>query len=248
MTAGDESTDRYARRETTRISGVDMTADTPAACLVCHRPTGRWVVCPRCQDRTDDDLAEIGALYCLLDVHRWTFELLGPADTNARGKRIDPPAPGDLHIIDVLDARGGPWAVLASWVQLIREERLERPQTRRDTDPDPGANPDTFVALVAFLRAWWPRLCDDHPAADDFAREMRDTRRLLDEAVRGPRSRRVHLGRCPVVLPATDTTPARECGAVLHHDPTQPVIRCHACGTAWSDEEWPRLAAMLQVG
>lgn len=224
-----------------------MTSDTPAACLVCHRPTGRWVVCPRCQDRTDDDLAEIGALYCLLDVHRHTFELLGPADTNARGRRIDPPAPGDLDVMAVLDARGGPWGVLASWALLIREERLERPQTGRGAEVDADTTPVTFVALVAFLRAWWPRLCDDHPAADDFAREMRDVRRVLDEAVRGPRERRVRLGDCPVVLPATDTAPARECRAPLWHDPTLPVIVCHRCGARWSDDEWHRLAGMLAV-
>lgn len=225
-----------------------MTPDTPPpTCLVCHRTASRWQVCPACQDRTDDDLAEISDLYALLDTHRHVFELLGPADTNARGKRIDPPAPGDLDVMALLDPRTGPYATLASWVLLVREERLQRPQTRPAPDPDPGTNPVTFVALVAFLRAWWPRLAEDHPAADDFAREMRHERHRLDDAVRGQRTRAVDLGRCPVVLPATDTQPARGCGAPLRHDPTQPVIRCRECGSSWPDDQWPRLAGMLAV-
>ena len=190
-------------------------SEEAGGCTVCHRPSGRWVVCPRCQDRTDDDLAEIGGLYAILDAHRWTFELLGPTDSNARGKRIDPPAPGDLDVMAVLDARGGPVAILASWAACVRE----------DYHLAPSATPESMVTLVAFLRAQWPVMCDAHPAADDMAREMREVRRVLDEAVRGPRSRRVHLGRCPVVLPATDTAPARGCLAPLHHDPTLPTIR-----------------------
>ena len=215
-----------------------MTA--PPSCLVCGRPSASWAVCPSCQDRIDDHLAEIADLYALLDACR--DEFLMPANeadtgTNGRGRRIDPPPPGDLEVMALLDRRTGVVAMLAAWASDVRETYgLVQP-----------AKPEPLVELVRVLRAQLPRIVESHPAVDDFAREVRTTLRDLDAAVRGPLDRRVKLGGCPVVLPATDTAPAHACGHTLYANPISPVIHCRGCGSRWPRDEWDWLAAMIAV-
>jgi hypothetical protein len=207
-------------------------------CLICHKPRPRWEACPTCQDRLDENLLELLDLYAILDTHRDRFLLPGnEADAgNHRGKRIDPPAPGDLAVMEILDSRTGPFAVMASWLGIIRE----------DFSLAPPAQPETLMVVVGHLRKQLPRICDQHPAVDEFARETRNALRSLDLAVRGPRDRRIPLGECPVVLPADDDEPARACRRPLYHDPSQPTIRCLGCGSTWAgDVEWAWLAALL---
>ena len=212
-------------------------------CAVCGQPGSRWQVCPTCQDRVQADLDEVTALLALLHRCRHRLELPGSGDGNRRGRGIDPAAPGDLHVMGLDDPRSlavagapSPAAWAASWCLLLAEERA-----LASLPPDPPGQ-----ALL--LAAWWPSIAETAEWAGALAGETVDVRRVLDSAVRGPRFALIELGTCPVVLPASDTGPARECGATLRHRAEEWAIRCRACGSWWVGPlGWARLAEMMRA-
>ena len=202
-----------------------------AVCLICQRPQTTYDVCPKCQDRLDAQLSEVGKLHALIEAS--PSMLLG-GSSHASRPGSDDPNPGDLDAMNATDPRCGPLFTLASWASLFRDDfELRMP-----------AKPEPMSVVVKFLRSQLARIAQ-HEAADEFAREVRDSLRLLREVVYGVQHRRINLGECPVVIPATDFHDAYACRAGLFADPEASTLSCGKCRTVWTFEQWEHLAALL---
>jgi hypothetical protein len=130
---------------------------------------------------------------------------------------------GPLSVATVLDA----W--VRDWVET-REQREHLP-------------PANVVNLVEWLFDRLDWACDEHPAVDEFASDLRDTVRAVHSAQQlGGAGEKV--GRCPMVL--RDDT---RCAAPLRADPYMDRITCQRCGSSWyrPDGGWWHLRALQQA-
>jgi hypothetical protein len=93
------------------------------------------------------------------------------------------------------------------------------------------------TSLVGWLLVRLDWACDEHPAVDDFAAEVRDIAHQVHAAARTGSSG-TKVGRCPAVL--RDDS---RCGATLRADPYLDRITCPRCSTEWNRNTggWLRL-------
>jgi hypothetical protein len=205
----------------------DVTAPT---CTVCHR--GLYAdeldayACRSCQQHVDDTLAAIagpprrqdgrliGGFYAALFGH------LDPTPKAGRDGRVSgsrsPSLPIDVHLVD-LQARGGPLAVLQTWV----DDWASYGHAHLDTSGTQLQQADAAVKTLRFNLEWAARL---HKAFDEFAREMRDIRRTCEVRTTGERPPR----RIPVVC---------SCGTVLRITLYTAGARCPGCDTQYGHGE-----------
>ena len=121
-------------------------------------------------------------------------------------------------------------SVLDSWCRDWADVR-----DMHETLPTP-----TVVQLTTWLGNRLEWACDDHPAVDEFAAEMRRLRGGL-AAVVGVKSDRVYVGPCPI------TDDKGTCGAALTADPYLDIIRCPRCDTMWSRDKWLWLGMTIRA-
>lgn len=130
---------------------------------------------------------------------------------------------GPLSVATVLDT----W--VRDWIGT-REQREHLP-------------PANVVSLVGWLLNRLDWACDEHPAVDEFASDLRDMVRAVHSAQQlGGSGEKV--GKCPMVL--RDDT---RCGTALRADPYMDRITCGRCGTTWNrrDGEWWHLRALQEA-
>lgn len=127
---------------------------------------------------------------------------------------------GDLSVASILDG----W--VRDWRSYLYRERLPRPTVDRQT---------------RWLRDRLDWACDQHPAIDECADELRALRAKLAGVLFGRSDRRV-IGDCPV-----DLDNGRQCGAPLSADPFLDVIQCRRCLTQWDRREWLWLGTVLRA-
>ncbi|WP_156754867.1 hypothetical protein [Actinokineospora pegani] len=127
--------------------------------------------------------------------------------------------PGIPMNFTAVEARARVVEVLASWSQLVVDER------------GIGAPARSIPAMAAFL-ARHLRWLAAHPAAGDFADEVGEAHSWVDRVMRPVRAKRVPLGRCPV----------RECAGEITASLRAPdagrrpsAVRC----SADDEHEWP---------
>lgn len=122
--------------------------------------------------------------------------------------------------------------VLDTWVRDWVETREQREHL-------PLAN---VVSLVGWLLNRLDWACDEHPAVDEFASDLRDMVRAVHSAQQlGGAGEKV--GHCPAVL--RDDS---RCGAGLRADPYMARITCPRCSTSWNRDTggWLRLRGEQQ--
>lgn len=205
-------------------------------CLLCNRAT-ETQVCNHCVQRLDQLLEAIVEYYALLPAVLLPGSVL---DDMPHGRRVDPPAPVRLEVLDALDERlvvdteeyRGTLGILWSWARLIREER----QLAAGDDP-------TVVTEIGFLRRHLPWVCEQ-PWVDEFEREIRLLHRSLRQATgeTGPKP----IGACPAE--SIHDGEVRTCGAMLYAPITGDVVRCRHCRAQWTREQWQLLGKVIREG
>lgn len=210
-------------------------------------------VCESCRSRLDDMLAEIPTLVAqttdkIQPEHSrgpmvsGSRELPSPVNLTALG--VTSPAyergprarwlldfganpDGDEHADQV--GIGNPAAVLDQWVTDWMSCR-----DRRELGPPPDLG-----EIVLWLRNRLDWACDEHPAIDEVAQDLK----LMLRALRGiVRDQDVgeSAGNCPAKL--RDDS---RCNASLRVDPYIDRIECNRCGSSWHrrDAGWMKLRA-----
>ena len=175
------------------------------------------MACPECQQRMDTQLVDVLEFYALAE-----GELLPGSGSGARGTERS------LGVrLSALDFLAGHDAVivLGLWESEWREHYGLSIQPML-------ARPEPLLARsVAFLRAWLPRACDDHPAVDDFAHELHDC------WAEGRTAARCAPGHGQTITCPADDEDRRDglCGyrIPIDEDHLHGRVRCRRCGTDW---------------
>lgn len=186
-------------------------------CVVCRRDVEDRLACADCQQRMDAQLADIVEFYALAE-----GELLPGSGTGSRGTERS------LGVrLSALDYLAGHDAVtiLATWEGEWREHY------GLSSEPMIGRPGPLLTRSVAFLRAWLPRACDDHPAIDDFATELRDCWAEGRTAARCAPATSETI-KCPA---DDESHPSGICGyrVAIDEDHLHGRVRCKRCGTDW---------------
>ena len=148
-------------------------------------------------------------------------------------KRVEAPLPARLGPLSLRGA-GGIVGVLAAW------ESDWRDQLGWSKLPPRGRIEVAVEGHVTFLRNNLLWCVDQHPAVDEFAREIAELHSTCRTEIDGPPDTRP-IGYCPTML--DDMAP---CGARLFANPYAPVIRCRYCGSSWEGSAWLALAEVIR--
>lgn len=164
--------------------------------------------------RLELDLADA----CWTIAINWAASLHGRRETPGvgyvRGTREAPlPVP-----VTTLDDRAQCTARLASWSQLVLEER------HLETHLD-GLN---AIALTRFIttHAQW---LATHEAGTEAAREITDSARKIARLARPERRDYVVIGNCPRTVASPQGEPV-PCGTKVRAYPEKNIIKCPGCG------------------
>jgi hypothetical protein len=202
------------------------------------------MVCDSDRQRLARDLRELPDLYALLP------SVLAPQDSageKVSGSR-EAPIPVDVDVVDLLGearqpeptarAREHPEdaignlsvaSILDQWVRDWRDHR-----GKGENLPAP-----TVASLAGWLGVRLDEACDDHPAIDDFAVELR----RLTTALRSALRLRRHIERLPAPCPSCDTV-----ALYREVDPVKGAsewVECGSCHRLWREEEYRRLVVIL---
>jgi hypothetical protein len=179
--------------------------------------SGERLACPSCETRMRDQLTDVLEFYALAE-----GELLPGSSTGTRGTErsigVRVAALDFLAGHDVV-------AVLASWEGEWREVyalSMEPMLTR----PAPALS-----RSVAFLRSWLPRACTDHPAVDEFARELHECWSLAQNAARVSPARSLSI----TCVADDERHDDGICGKRIPVgiDEIRGRVTCRRCKTAW---------------
>ena len=215
---------------------------TEHLCCICQRRQyERASVCNGDRLWLDRTLTEIVELYALLPANLLPGQAHGQRVSGSREAplplRVDPldlMMPARVGIVHDLwrDQTGqvSVATILDLWVRDWRDVR----------DRGEGLPVPTVLELTRWLGNRLDWACDDHPAVDEFAGEMRRLRGGL-AAVVGVKSDRVYVGPCPI------TDDKGTCGAALTADPYLDIIRCPRCDTMWSRDKWLWLGMTIRA-
>lgn len=203
-----------------------------ALCIVCpvFRPRSdpreprRPYVCDGCRKRLAADLAAIGPAYADLDpapvrssseILTRVFESKPPLNLNELSPR--------------LSGYGTPRSILGTLCRIVAEDlTLDLP-------------PDSITLMCEWLGLHLDRLCDEHPAVDDLARDIRQIAGELHVYERAADKTGERVGRCP----RTRYDDGDPCAAPLACDPFDSRITCPRCGASWDRDAggWVKLRA-----
>lgn len=192
----------------------------------CGHKAVTGVLCPSCADTVRRHLTETIDLVVHLHTYGVTYD---------RGEKVaiasmTSHCPADTNLISLLDRRSGITHALATWADDIRDHLNLAPATY----------PEPVGVLIDLHLGWLPWVTQHHPAADEYAADIRHHHRQLHEACHGA-PRRITLGRCPTIFD-DDTA----CDTDLVVDPASAFIRCGNCRVVWPHEQWRRLGLILQ--
>lgn len=189
-----------------------------ALCVVCptFRPSSSPrhprtpQVCDRCRERLHDDLKAIAPAYAELD----PAAVRGVSEILTRVFESKPPL--NLNDLSLLcPGEDTPLGVLDFWV---RDWALDLDQTPPQC---------TVVEMSGWLLTRLEWACDQHPAIDEFAGNIRDVAGALHVYQRAAEKRGYSAGRCP------QHRGGWPCDTPLYLDPYDTVIECSRCHTKW---------------
>lgn len=176
--------------------------------------------CDGCRDRLSTDLTALPDAYAAIGID----PVHGTSEIRSRAYESKPPlninalsltGPGEVTPLAVLDF----WA--QDWAGYLEQ-----------------AVPDLGVySLTLWLAARLPWACDNHPAIDDFAEDLREITGQLRAFANRDRGERV--GNCPRAYGT------ERCNNPLFVDPYVNEIQCTRCKQTWKrrDGEWMHLRA-----
>lgn len=206
-----------------------MSEPDPILCICCPilRPASRprrpntLAVCDGCRDMLARHLAELPGLYAALEEHLEP----GRGGTEIRLKGFESQPPMSAAILSLLGPGSEtPIGELAWWAS-------DWAGMRRELQPEPRM--PTLCAWLADRLGW---ACDEHPAVDEFAADLRHISGAIKAVTGGDRGERV--GRCPRTL-----TDGSRCDTQLYVDPYVDKIVCSRCHMEWNrrDGQWLHL-------
>ncbi|MEV0917871.1 hypothetical protein AB0I93_26885 [Streptomyces sp. NPDC049967] len=173
--------------------------------------------CRPCTDRIDLNLRALAGadgLYALLGGRLMPGSSSGgPAVSGSK----TPPLPLRLEPLNLL-ARGGVVTILQTWL-IDWHERLDYRHPRWDGDLRQQCD-----QVVQRLRTLLPWAAGEHPAVDEFAREVSHLRRQCEQQTTGERPARTVPVACP-------------CGQTLRITLDTSGARCITCGTQYGHGE-----------
>lgn len=193
-------------------------------------------VCAGCRSWLTRTLTEIVELYALLPANLMPGQAQGQRVSGSREAplplRVDPldlTMPARAAVVhDPLGDQVGLLSVatvLDSWVRDWRDVR-----GKGEGLPGP-----TVVELGQWLAVRLDDACDDHPAIDEFADEMKALGHQLRRAVGRFEIRPEHLD-----------VPCRRCDLMdLHRLPGEDRVECGSCGDLLTEDEYLRWIKML---
>jgi hypothetical protein len=190
-------------------------------CVICQHATTR-MACYRCQKRMNQHLNDILKYRALVEA-----ELLpgsagdGRSSEQTIGLRVNALdfATG-LTVVDVLESWERDWRNQFK-LAAYGPASLERNQGKSQST-------SVLVGVIAFLQSWMDKACDDHPAVDDFHRE-------LDACWRHARSAANQQPRTAWRVTCPADTNEGECGNVLRvsGEDFDGIVTCKSCKTTW---------------
>jgi hypothetical protein len=190
-------------------------------CVVCQYKTTR-MACYRCQKRMNERLTDILKYRALVEA-----ELLPGSAGDGRsleqtiGLRVNALdfATG-LTVVDVLEL----------WERDWRDTFGLPPYGPASLQRNQGKHQSTsvLVGVVAFLQSWMDKACDDHPAIDEFYRE-------LDYCWRHARNAANQQPRTAWRVTCPSDSDSGECGNILRvsGDDFGGTLVCRKCKTTW---------------
>jgi hypothetical protein len=203
-------------------------------CVVCASQidaaiAGQRMACTSCETRMRGQLVDVLEFYALAECE------LVPGPGGA-GRGTERSIGVRLAALDFL-AGHDVVAVLASWEGEWRETYglAIEPMLSR---PVPALS-----RSVAFLRAWLPRACADHPAVDEFARELRECWSIAQGAARVAPARSLSI-----TCVADDGRRADGiCGKRIPVgvDDIRGLVTCRRCRTTWDVPHLMRVAISM---
>lgn len=215
-----------------------------ALCIVCpvhsRKPRApQWgQACETCRDTMRSGLLELAEQYTLLDAQ--PSQSGGPKVSGTR----EAPLPGRLDVLNLVgpgaanvrDRHGDQHGELPPLVWMQQWAR----DWRDNGAPGDQLPPPALADTEEWLRHRLDWACDEHPAVDEFARELGQQVATL-RAVNGERSDRITIGPCPTQFDDRTT-----CGAPLKASPWLTAITCRRCGVRYDREHWLWLGQVLR--
>ena len=197
-------------------------------CLVCQRPTDR-MACLRCEANMRCQLNQI------VEYQAMASDNLVPGQ-GGDGRATERTLGINVAALDTCAAFDA-IMVLESWERVWREDyglTAYGPASAARSD----AGEATLLGIVNFLQAWLSKTCDEHPAVDEFASELRGLHRQMQQAA-GQTRRAAWRVTCP-----TDTDEG-ECGQQLKvsGEDFGGQVTCRSCRTTWPVERLLRVVA-----
>lgn len=201
------------------------------SCTICQRETSR-MACDRCESRMRRQLN---------DIPRMMIDASGNLIPGQGGDGRSTERTLGINLA-ALDACAGfdAIAVLESWERVWREDYDLTPygpasyeRTKNDC-----SNAQMLRGIVGFLLSWLTKSCDEHPAIDEFSRELHDIYRQMQQAT-GETKRAAWRVTCPA------DTQDGECGTQLRvtQEDFDGHVSCRGCGTNWPTDRLLRVVA-----
>lgn len=213
------------------------------SCVICRRAPAQhtYRTCDLCKYEVESMLDEIAHLHAE-HVDDPDSVLRAPGLERTGSPTYKSTSPTSLTRIDLTDPRPGydgmprdALGILVFWADSVREfHNLLMPAPRCSTAARMIRG--TVRSQVQFLLGywWWIRA---HPAAADFARQLRRIRdELLDLA--HDRAGLVRIGRCV-------GDDGIVCNQLLLVRVGDRAVTCPSCGTRWPSLRWPELRRLV---
>lgn len=222
-------------------------------CVICQR-FSEHMACGKCESIMRRQLSEILEFAALAESN------LEPGSGPRQGARSSSRPLGIR--LDALDFVAGfdVLPVLESWERLFREDynlgkygqiSHERNAVVRYTMPaHDGRSIPPQIAIngylsgtIGFLSTWLPRICENHPAIDEFSAEIRACWQQAQTAA-GQTPRTTWTVKCPADTGQTAQT-VTECGhnVCVSGQDFDGVVTCRKCKTTWEVQRLLLVAA-----
>jgi hypothetical protein len=193
-------------------------------CVICNRAT-EHMACGQCERRINQQLSEIQEFAIYAQSNLIPGQGAGGRGTERPlGIRID--ALDLVAGFDVLPA-------LESWERAFRQDYGLTPYGQASLERNRAAGEHnlaqvTLTGVIRFLHAWTAKVCHEHPAVDEYAKEVAALWRQA-QAASGQSPRTSWSVDCPADVDGG------ECGNRLrvNGQDFDGYVGCRSCGTRW---------------